>query len=294
MPVMKKTITSETAIYGIIGKPVNHSLSPTIHNTVFQLAGIDAVYLPFPVEASQLGDAAAGLRALGVNGVNITIPHKEAIIPYLDQLDEATANIGAVNTVTVRGGQLLGNNTDWSGFSDSLERHHLKVDNCRVAVLGGGGSARAILYALGEKNCKEIEIFNRTFEKAAALAERFNRHFSTNRFKACQLGNFFQDNYRQMEEEIPELIVDTLPGTMPFTPPRWLQHRRRPAVYYTINYGPAAAGKNAPEGWQRIDGLDMLTCQAMRSFLLWMDGQFSLTEAQKLYGKIYEDIRSRI
>lgn len=291
---MKKTITSETAIYGIIGKPVNHSLSPTIHNTVFQLAGIDAVYLPFPVEASQLGDAAAGLRALGVNGVNITIPHKEAIIPYLDQLDEATANIGAVNTVTVRGGQLLGNNTDWSGFSDSLERHHLKVDNCRVAVLGGGGSARAILYALGEKNCKEIEIFNRTFEKAAALAERFNRHFSTNRFKACQLGNFFQDNYRQMEEEIPELIVDTLPGTMPFTPPRWLQHRRRPAVYYTINYGPAAAGKNAPEGWQRIDGLDMLTCQAMRSFLLWMDGQFSLTEAQKLYGKIYEDIRSRI
>ncbi len=294
MPVMKKTITSETAIYGIIGKPVNHSLSPTIHNTVFQLAGIDAVYLPFPVEASQLGDAAAGLRALGVNGVNITIPHKEAIIPHLDQLDEATANIGAVNTVTVRDGQLLGNNTDWSGFSDSLERHHLKVDNCRVAVLGGGGSARAILYALGEKNCKEIEIFNRTFEKAAALAERFNRHFSTNRFKACQLGNFFQDNYRQMEEEIPELIVDTLPGTMPFTPPRWLQHRRRPAVYYTINYGPAAAGKNAPEGWQRIDGLDMLTCQAMRSFLLWMDGQFSLTEAQKLYGKIYEDIRSRI
>jgi len=136
---MKKTITSETAIYGIIGKPVNHSLSPAVHNAVFQLAGIDAVYLPFPVESSSLEAAAAGLRALGISGANVTIPHKEAVIPCLDQLDEAAAGIGAVNTVTVRDGRLLGGNTDWSGFADSLERHQLKVNDCRAPVRGGGG-----------------------------------------------------------------------------------------------------------------------------------------------------------
>ena len=288
---MKKTITSETAIYGIIGKPVNHSLSPTIHNTVFQLAGIDAVYLPFSVDASRLGDAATGLRTLSISGVNVTIPHKETIIPYLDQLDETAANIGAVNTITIRDGRLLGSNTDWSGFIDSLERHRLKVDNSRVAVLGSGGSARAVLYALGKKNCKEIEIFNRTFEKAEALAERFNQLFPSSRFEAWQLEDFFQDEYRQVRDEIPELVIDTLPRTMPFNPPRWLWHKRQ-AVYYTINYGSAAANKNSPAGWRYIEGLDMLICQAMRSFLLWMGELFSPTTIRELYGQAYKNIRS--
>jgi len=290
---MRKDITGETVIYGIVGKPIDHSLSPAIHNTVFHRAGINAVYLPFPVENSRLGEAAAGLRALNIHGANVTIPYKAAIIPFLDRLDGAAAEIGAVNTIIVRSGQLLGANTDWSGFADSLEQHRLKVDDCRVAVLGGGGSARAILYALGEKNCKEIEIFNRTFEKAAALAERFNRHFPASRFTARRLEDFFQDDYRRLEEEIPALIIDTLPGTMPFDPPRWLRHRRGSATYYTINYGPAAAGKKSPAGWRRLDGLDMLISQARRSFLLWMGDQFSPSEARKLYGKVYEDLRSR-
>ena len=290
---MRKQITRETAIYGIIGKPLNHSLSPKIHNSVFRQAGIDAIYLPFPVEPALIGAAIAGLQALTISGVNITIPHKEAVIAYLDQLDDDARDIGAVNTITMRDGQLCGANTDWSGFTDSLERHQLNPAGRRVAILGSGGSARAVLYALGEKNCKEIEIFNRTSEKAVAMADRFARRFPETRFKASQLGEFFQDSQRQSAAKIPDMIVDTLPGNIPFDPPGWLHRNGKPAVFYTINYGSAAELKKAPAGWKQIDGLDMLIRQAMRSFLIWMDNQFSLNEAEKLYEQTFEDLRSQ-
>ncbi|MCK4378677.1 MAG: shikimate dehydrogenase [Deltaproteobacteria bacterium] len=290
---MWKHITSETLIYGIMGKPVNHSLSPKIHNTVFRLAEIDAVYLPFQVASSRVEAAIAGLRALNISGVNVTIPHKEAVFKYLDQLDDAARHIGAVNTITIRDGRLFGANTDWSGFADSLERHQLNPAGRRIAVLGSGGSARAVLYALGENNCKEIEIFNRTFEKAVAMAGRFSRLFPETRFKASQLEDFFQDGQRQSAAKIPDMVIDTLPGSIPFNPPEWLQRDGDQGVYYTINYGPAAERKKAPAGWTRINGLEMLIHQAMRSFLIWMGNRFSLTEAEKLYEKAFEDLRSQ-
>ncbi|MEA3240159.1 MAG: shikimate dehydrogenase [Pseudomonadota bacterium] len=289
---MEKDITSETLIYGIIGKPVTHSLSPKIHNTVFRLAEIDAVYLPFPVASSRVEAAIAGLRALNISGVNVTIPHKEAVFKYLDQLDDAARHIGAVNTITIRDGRLLGANTDWSGFADSLERHQLNPAGRRIAVLGSGGSARAVLYALGENNCKEIELFNRTFEKAVAMTDSFSRIFPKTRFKACRLEDFFQDAKRQSAAKIPDMVIDTLPGSIPFDPPEWLLRDGNQAVYYTINYGPAAERKKAPAGWTRIDGLEMLIRQAMRSFLIWMGNRFSLSEAEAFYEKVYRDLQS--
>ena len=290
---MEKGITSETLIYGIMGKPLKHSLSPKIHNAVFRQAGIDAVYLPFPVASSRVEAAIAGLQALNISGVNVTIPHKEAVFEYLEQVDDAARDIGAVNTITIRDGRLLGANTDWSGFADSLERHQLNPAGRRIAVLGSGGSARAILYALGEKNCKEIEIFNRTFEKAVSMADHFSRLFAKTRFKACRLEDFFQDGRRRSVAEIPDMVIDTLPGAVSFNPPQWLQRKGKKAVFYTINYGLAAKQKKVPAGWKGIDGLEMLIRQAMRSFLLWMDGRFSPAEAEKLYGKVFEDLRSQ-
>ena len=291
---MWKHITSETLIYGIMGKPVNHSLSPKIHNIVFRLAEIDAVYLPFPVSSSQVEAAIAGLQALNISGVNVTIPHKEAVFKYLDQQDDAARHIGAVNTITIRDGRLFGANTDWSGFADSLKRHQLNPAGQRIAVLGSGGSARAVLYALGENNCKEIEIFNRTFEKAVAMAGRFGRFFPETRFKARQLEDFFHDGQRQSAAKIPDMVIDTLPGSIPFNPPEWLLRDGGQAIYYTINYGSAGLRKTAPAGWTRIDGLDMLVRQAMRSFLIWMGDQFSLTEVEELYEKAFKDLRSQI
>jgi len=291
---MEKGITSETLIYGIMGKPLKHSLSPKIHNAVFRQAGIDAVYLPFPVASSRVEAAIAGLQALNISGVNVTIPHKEAVLESLEQVDDAARDIGAVNTITIRDGRLLGANTDWRGFADSLERHQLNPAGRRIAVLGSGGSARAILYALGEKNSKEIEIFNRTFEKAVSMANHFTRLFPETRFKACRLRNFFDDNHRQKAAKITYyMVIDTLPGGVSFDPPEWLHRKGKKAVFYTINYGSAAKRKKIPTGWKGIDGLEMLIRQAMRSFLIWMDGRFSPAEAEKLYGKVFEDLRSQ-
>ncbi|NIA20215.1 MAG: shikimate dehydrogenase [Xanthomonadaceae bacterium] len=272
-----------------MGKPLNHSLSPKIHNTVFRQAGINAIYLSFPVAPSRVGAAVAGIQALNISGVNVTIPHKEAVFEYLDQLDDAARDIGAVNTISLRGGRLYGFNTDWSGFIDSLEHHKLALTGCRIVLLGSGGSAKAILYALGEKNCKEIELFNRTIEKAAAAAKHFSRLFPQSRFKACSLEDFFQDEKQQQ----PTMIIDTLPAAIAFEPPPWLIKNNSPVTYYTINYGTAAALKKVPSGWTRIDGLEMLIRQAMYSFLIWMGDRFTLGEAENLYGKVYEDIQSQ-
>ena len=289
---MKKDITSETLIYGIMGKPLKHSLSPKIHNAVFQQAGLDAVYLSFPVASSQVEAAIAGLQARNISGINVTIPHKEAVLKYLEQVDDAARDIGAVNTITIRDGRLFGANTDWSGFADSLEHHQLNPAGRRIAVLGSGGSARAIIYALGEKNCKEIEIFNRTFEKAVSMTDHFSRLFAKTRFKACHLEDFFQEGRRRSGAKIPDMVIDTLPGAVSFDPPQWLQQKRKKAVFYTINYGSAAKRKKVPAGWTGIDGLEMLIRQAMRSFLIWMGGRFSAAEAEVFYEKVYRDLRS--
>ena len=285
---MRKKITSETAIYGIMGNPIRHSLSPAIHNNVFRRGGIDAVYLPFPVASSRVEAAVAGLRALNIRGVNVTIPHKEAVFAYLDQVDDAARHIGAVNTISLREGRLYGFNTDWSGFIDSLRSHKLEPAGSRIILLGSGGSAKAVLYALGEKNCKEIEIFNRTIEKATTTAKHFSRLFPQSRFKPCRLEDFFKDEKPRQ----PTMIIDTLPASIVFEPPRWLIKNNSPVTYYTINYyGMAAALKKLPSHWKCIDGMEMLIFQAMQSFLIWMEGWFSRNEAKELYKKAMDDIR---
>ncbi|MEA3240277.1 MAG: hypothetical protein U9P37_01645, partial [Pseudomonadota bacterium] len=119
------------------------------------------------------------------------------------------------------------------------------------------------------------------------------RLFPETRFKACRLEDFFQDGRRQSAAKIPDMVIDTLPGNIPFDPPAWLLRDGDQVVYYTINYGPAAERKSAPAGWTRIDGLEMLIRQAMGSFLIWMENRFSLAEAEKFYGKVFEDLRSQ-
>src|SRR5262245_31017020 len=109
-------ITGETEVYGVLGHPVRHSLSPVIHNTAFSALGLDCCYLPFDVEPKNLLKGVQGLAALGIKGFNLTIPHKETIIPILDEVTPEAARIGAVNTVLVRKGRLIGYNTDGLGF----------------------------------------------------------------------------------------------------------------------------------------------------------------------------------
>jgi len=141
-------IDGATRVYGLLGRPVAHSLSPAMHNAAFRELDLNAVYVAFPV--TNLAQAVTGLRGLNIGGVSVTIPFKEEIIPLLDELDPQAACIGAVNTVVNREGRLLGHNTDWRGAAAAL-LPHTPITGEHVLLLGAGGAARAIAFAVKEK-----------------------------------------------------------------------------------------------------------------------------------------------
>jgi shikimate dehydrogenase len=170
-----RSITGKTRVIGIIGSPVEHSLSPAMHNAAFRQLKLDIVYVPFHVQPSQLPGAMAGVRALGVSGLNVTVPHKEAVIPLLDGLSPEARRLGAVNTVVRRGTRLLGHNTDSRGFLAALRASRIPVAGRSALVIGAGGSARAVVAALAAARCRRTTIVNRTAERAARLAQEFRR-----------------------------------------------------------------------------------------------------------------------
>lgn len=157
---------------GVIGHPIAHSLSPRMHNAAFAADGADYAYVAMDVRPERLEKAVAGLSALGFVGFNVTMPHKETIIPLLDRLDDPARISGAVNTVVVRDGDLYGMNTDGSGFVEACSESGVEFAGKRILLLGAGGAAAAIAVAvLGEK-AGGLVIANRTRGRAEGLAEK--------------------------------------------------------------------------------------------------------------------------
>ena len=157
-------------VYGVIGDPIAHSMSPAMQNDAFRREELDAEYLAFHVKPEGLGDAVKGLKALGVCGFNITIPHKESVIPFLDEVDELARAIGAVNTVINKDGRLIGYNTDGIGYIKALEEELTgELKTKRTLIIGAGGAARAIYFTLVKEGVKQVDITNRTKERAVNL-----------------------------------------------------------------------------------------------------------------------------
>lgn len=167
-------LSGRTRVFCILGRPVGHSMSPAMHNTAFENLGIDAVYVPF--EVSDLSRAVRGLVALEIQGASVTIPFKEAVMDLVDEVDETAANIGAVNTLVINKGVIKATNTDWIGARRCLE-DLLPIRGHRFVVLGAGGAARAILYAV-TRGGGEAVVVNRSEEKGRAVAEAFGVDFS--------------------------------------------------------------------------------------------------------------------
>ncbi|HEY8347601.1 MAG TPA: shikimate dehydrogenase [Symbiobacteriaceae bacterium] len=160
----------QPVLLGVIGWPVGHSLSPVMHNAAFRAEGMDCHYVAFAVPPADLAAALAGIRALGIHGVNVTIPHKEAVIPLLDEVAPSARQMGAVNTIANREGRLVGYNTDGWGFISSLEEAGVKPAGMRAVVLGAGGAARAVAVHLALSGVSRLTISNRTAERAERLA----------------------------------------------------------------------------------------------------------------------------
>lgn len=247
---------THTELFCIIGHPVHHSLSPLMHNAAFRNMKMNAVYLAFDVQ--DLRAAMEGIRALGIKGLSVTIPHKEVIIPYLDEVDETVKEIGAVNTVINRDGGLVGANTDWLGAIQAIE-DFMDIKGKKVLVLGAGGSAKAVCYGLKVKGA-EFHIANRTGEKARRLAEEF--------------GGAWSDLSGLDEIDAHVLINTTSVGMSPNdkVSPFPAHALKKFHVVMDIVYKPLETRllKDARHAdCITIDGLKMLLYQAVFQFQLW-------------------------
>ncbi|MFE8703242.1 shikimate dehydrogenase [Cytobacillus sp. FJAT-54145] len=158
-------------LFAVIGDPISHSMSPAMHNDLFQVYGLDAHYHALRVRPSDLKDAIKGLKAIGISGFNVTIPHKVEIMPLLDRIDPLALSIGAVNTVVNEGGDFVGYNTDGSGYVKGLLSDIPTIIDRSVLIIGAGGAARAIFFTMAFEGAKKIDITNRTVSKAADLID---------------------------------------------------------------------------------------------------------------------------
>ncbi|HVO24979.1 MAG TPA: shikimate dehydrogenase [Candidatus Margulisiibacteriota bacterium] len=166
-------ISGRTQVVGIIGDPVAHSLSPAMHNAAFRALKLDYAYVAFPVLAAQVRQAMDGIRALGIAGVNVTVPHKERVIKWLDTVSPTARRAGAVNTIVNRDGRLHGENTDVTGFLRALQDVQFSLRDSRALVIGAGGVARAVLTALAEGKAAGVTVANRTIARARRLVRTF-------------------------------------------------------------------------------------------------------------------------
>ncbi|WP_424768985.1 shikimate dehydrogenase [Paenibacillus sp. sgz302251] len=164
-------IDSQTTLFGVIGNPIRHSKSPIMMNRAFRETGINGIYTAFHVTSERVADFAAGVRAMGIRGVNVTIPHKLDIMSALDEIDAGAQAIGAVNTIVNDDGRLIGYNTDGIGYVRSLKEEAEPVlAGKKIVVIGAGGAARGIVYALSAEKPAQITIANRSVERAKELA----------------------------------------------------------------------------------------------------------------------------
>ncbi|MBJ7900977.1 MAG: shikimate dehydrogenase [Cyanobacteria bacterium RI_101] len=163
------SLTGKTQLLGVIGHPVEHSLSPLMQNAALAALGLDWVYLPFPVAPGELADAVKGLKVLGVKGFNVTLPHKQAVMPLLAEVSPLARQVGAVNTVLPFDSQWRGTNTDVEGFLAPLLERQKNWAQCRPVILGNGGAARAVVVALAQLGCPTIAAVGRDLAKLEAF-----------------------------------------------------------------------------------------------------------------------------
>jgi len=268
---MPLNINGQTNLVGLIGYPIEHSLSPAMHNSAFAALNLNFCYVPLPVPPERLGEAITGLRALGFVGANVTVPHKEAVMSYLDEVTPETQAIGAVNAIVVREDKLIGYNTDWQGFLTALSEGGFDPQGKRVVVLGAGGAARAVVYALAQARV-QVTVLNRTPARAQALVQDFSPLFPR-----CSLVSLpFTPQTLEVQTAEAHLLVNTTPvGMWPEVDQSpWPEDLAFPGhlTVFDLVYNPGETKllrQARAAGAKGIGGLGMLVHQGAAAFELW-------------------------
>ena len=274
-------LNSQTRLYAILGDPVEHSLSPQIHNAVFRHFRMNAAYVAFRVSQETLGLAFEGIRSLGILGVNLTIPLKQTAIEFIDEipedLDRAT---GAINTVVNRDGELYGYNTDGVGFLTSLKGDlNFDPEGKTALVLGAGGSACGVVFSLARAHADRIVVLNRTQERAQGLTDFAQPYFPETEIQTLQ-------SLDELEGQKIDLVVNTTSCGMKGNAgsPMDLKRLKNKASVYDLVYAPLETPllKSAKTlGWPAVNGLGMLAAQSALSFELWTGKKEGVREAMR-------------
>ena len=262
-------IGAHTNIFCVIGHPIEHSMSPVMHNAALNDLSLDYVYLAFDVPPNNLKKAILEYKKSNIKGINVTIPHKEAIIQYLDELDPLSKQIGAVNTIKNEGGVLLGRNTDALGAKQAIADAGFKIEGKKALILGAGGAARAISFALSEK-IDEIFISNRTEERATKLAKELQ-----DKTNVKAIGKDMSEKTLRTLVYSVDILINTTPiGMYPKIDisPISKDLLNENLFIFDIIYNPLQTRllKDAKEiGSKTLNGLDMFINQGALAFEWW-------------------------
>lgn len=263
------TVSGQTAVYGIIGNPVAHSMSPLMHNTAFKLLGIDAIYLPFEVE--DLTGALAAIKALGIKGASVTHPFKTQALALIDKVDETAEKIGAVNTLVFEGQGIRGTNTDWVGAVRWLEAL-LPIRGHSFVVLGAGGAARAVVFGIVSKGGSCI-IVNRSQDKGRTLADAFDCDFvplaEIDKIKADCLVNTTPVGMYPKSDEMP--VPDRVLGAYKAV---------ADVIYNPLETMLLKHAKAA--GCVVASGFEMFVYQGIEQFTIWTGRQAPIKEMKQV------------
>lgn len=268
---MRTLLNGATEVLGIIGHPIRHSLSPLMQNSALEQCGMNCVFVPFDVHPEQLGEAIAGIRALGIRGINVTIPHKIGVIPFLDELDESAVAAGAVNTVYNENGRLVGYNTDGDGLIRSLADDLSFVpEKSAVVIFGAGGAARGAVAAICRAGAQRVTIVNRSGNKAQKLVEAMAKRYPGTVLTTIGYG----EEMKAVLADADLLLNTTSLGMNGEAIPGLdLAPLSRKAVIYDMVYTPPVTPllqEAERMGFSCANGLGMLAAQGELAFRIWL------------------------
>ena len=263
------TISGKTKVCGVIGDPIEHTLSPVMHNAAFEALKLDYAFLAFKVKPAGVADAVDGMRALNIRGLNVTMPHKSTVISHLDRVDLSAQIVNSVNTILNKENLLFGFNTDGVGALKALKENGVELKGRKVLLLGAGGAARAIAYTLA-KEADQLAVLNRTIKPAQNLAKLLEKAVN----KKIEVGSLSSSDIERNLHDSDILINATSVGMKPNADqspvnPKLLRSRLAvmDIVYNPLETKLSTDAKAA--GAKVVSGVEMLIYQGAASFEIW-------------------------